>query len=156
MTTPTPELAASDHVRARLGALATQVRDTGQTVTITAHGEPDGALIHLDTLTAVGLTLAGAWGVREAREDWATARRCAAAHGPQAITHRERIAAVLVDQDTAAAIARGLPPLVFDELSFDGDAVLADGVPIPPGRYAAPGGGVLIVADTTAPYDQEH
>lgn len=133
--------------RDRLGTLAAQVRDTGRPITITADGRPDAALVTLDALTSVGLTLAGAWGVREARADWSTVRRLAATAGPQGITTRDALAAVLVDPRTADEIARGLPVLEFEVLSSDEEGRLyADGAPIPPGRYSA-AGGVLIVND---------
>lgn len=133
--------------RDRLGTLAAQVRDTGRPITITADGRPDTVLVPLPDLLEVGLQLAGAWGIRDARADWATVRGLARTTGPQGITTRDALAAVLVDPRTADEIARGLPVLEFEVLSSDEEGRLyADGAPIPPGRYSA-AGGVLIVND---------
>lgn len=141
--------------RDRLGTLAAQVRDTGTPITITADGRPDTVLIPLPDLLEVGLQLAGAWGIKEARADWATVRDLAHTTGPQGITTRDALAAVLVDVDTAEEVARGLPVLDFETLESTEDGrILADGREIPPGRYSA-AGGILIVADPHHPLDAD-
>ncbi|WP_156184735.1 hypothetical protein [Allosalinactinospora lopnorensis] len=111
----------SEHVRDRLGTVVTDVADTGGAVVLTDAGTPDGAIVHRDVLAQAGLDIAAEWGVRQAR---------AAEIGPQGITYRGSLAGVLVDQATAAALACGLPVLLFEELELaPGGTTLANDSP---------------------------
>lgn len=146
----------SDHIRARLGAAIAHVAATGQALGLTDAERPGGALVATDVLKAAGLEAAGMTGVREARADWGALRQRAADYGPQALTHRGRVLAVLVDAPTAAALARGTAVLAAEELVLTG-AATADGHPLAPGAYALPGGTVLHVApaDDAPPQPEE-
>src|SRR5699024_1442989 len=105
----------SDHVRARLGAAIAHVGATGRALVLTDAERPGGALVPPEALAEAGLEPAGMAGVREARADWGLVRQRAADYGPQALTHRGRVLAVLVDAPTAAALAQGLPVIAAEE-----------------------------------------
>ncbi len=134
----------SDQVRDTLGSRMAWIRDTGGILIVTADGAPDGALVPPGLLDAAGLTLVSEQGVRAARAQWGAIRARAAAEGPQGLTLHKSLLAVLVDQPTATALAKGVPVLAFSELTVTGaGVVLSDGEPVTPGTYALRDGKVV-------------
>lgn len=137
---------ASDQVRAELGTHMAWVAHTLGTVVITDDGEPDGRLIPTEALTAAELHVTHTQGVRQARDRWGATRAEASTQGPQGLTLRGVLKAVLVDQPTALALERHLPVLAPTELSLTGHGImLASGEPVAPGSYALLNGAIIHV-----------
>ncbi|MFY7068968.1 type II toxin-antitoxin system prevent-host-death family antitoxin [Nocardiopsis changdeensis] len=131
----------SAQVRDALGDRVRRVQASGQTLTLTVDGRADSALVTLEMLTATGLAPVGAWGIRQAREEWAQLRTAAAEQGPQIITDRGTPVVALVSAEHARLIAQGLPVLEAAELRFDGHQITdQDGRIIAPGTYSYVGG----------------
>ncbi|WP_017544080.1 hypothetical protein [Nocardiopsis prasina] len=136
----------SDQVRVELGTHMAWVTRTKGTVVITDDGVPDGRLVPPELVAAAELIVAHTQGVRLARARWGATRGEATTHGPQGLTNRGVLTAVLVDQPTAAALERRLPVLTFAELTLtDHGIMLADDMPVAPGSYALPDGKVVHV-----------